>query len=650
MTRFSTINGSGSRSRGLTLLEVLVAVCLLTLLSALSVPLLQSWRVASRAAQCHANLMAIGLAVQSYESSHQMLPPAATWSATGLNLDRFPRVSPTVQVTYGNWVHGILPYLDEHQLLEQFDLKLPMIHPQNEKGRLSSLTTMICPSDTFNSASNRYVYTLEDGTEAAFARGNYAINGGPQAFRDQPGSLMSPRPYGTISTIDFETEQVEWWGDGVAGFNKAFSYKDFTNGLSTMVLVNELRAGVHSLDPRGVWSLGQIGGSITWAHGRQGDASGPNPTNHHADDILRGDKLHELLGPEWIEAEGMTCCDHCDVNDQAGSRSTHPGGVNALFCDGAVMFIPNEVDDGVWQELHSRSAPPQLLSGLRDNLPQKEQREAELPSVSMPPISETRPPLDESLENSVEMRFALIYPGEFVMGLHDEGNTFELPPETPAHQVKLTSPFYMAVHEVTQKQFQEVMGFNPSRSATRQEGDFSPADPRALDRPVENVSWHEAHDFCQRLSELHSERTAGRSYRLPTEAEWEYCSRSGKVEPYRYDRQWRDDDTSGEIANKRWKEPLPVVLPVGSYAPNDFGLYDMRGNVWEWVSDWYQRDYYSWSRYIDPQGPATGLLKTYRGADWIHVGCNCKTGSRCGPPRMRNPYIGFRVVCQLNSK
>jgi prepilin-type processing-associated H-X9-DG protein len=544
----------------------------------------------------------------------------------------------------------LLPYVDQQYLYDQFDSGEPMIAATNAAARMNPISSMSCPSDSYNANGNPYVYENEDGQNASLARGNYAINGGPHDIYEAPGSLGTPRPLGTQYTIDFEKRSFQWWGDGVAGINKCFSHDSFVNGLATTVAVNEVRAGIHPSDPRGVWALGQIGGSITWAHGLIGDAGGPNPTLANADDILHGDKLHPILGRDRIVQEGMTFCDHRDQNAQAGSRSMHPGGVNALMCDGSVRFIVDDVDKSVWHSLHSRSTRPDVLADVIELLPVQDDRvELEpIPNANAELTTEKAP--DEAfIANSLEMQFRLIPAGTFMMGLPDKNNDHSLPSEVPAHEVQVSSAIYMGAHEVTQRQYEIVMRSNPSSSRTDDDDVPALALADIRRRPVENVSWREAVGFCQQLSSLEAERRAGRSYRLPTEAEWEYCCRSGRTEPFQYIREWRDDDDSGEIAGKGWREDPPPTMPVGSYSPNEFGLYDMRGNVWEWCSDWFRRDYYSWSRHIDPRGPSTGTLKTYRGSDWIFVGENCKTGSRALPPSYRSPCIGFRVVCDVRA-
>lgn len=236
--------------------------------------------------------------------------------------------------------------------------------------------------------------------------------------------------------------------------------------------------------------------------------------------------------------------------------------------------------------------------------------------------------------NSLGMRFVLIPKGSFIMGSGQDFN------DGPPHEVALSRPFWLGVHEVTQEQFRAVMGFNPSWLAYR-----------AGDRPVDSVSWFDAVKFCSILSERE-----GRVYRLPTEAEWEYACRAGTTTPYFF-------GASRERLNEfAWTpENCSSPMPVGSLRANPWGLYDMLGNVYEWVSDWYADDYYAVSPAADPTGPeaSSNALgtggKVARGGCWLGpVGMNCLRTDRfssanrnCWTPYARHRAIGFRVVLEV---
>ena len=165
----------------------------------------------------------------------------------------------------------------------------------------------------------------------------------------------------------------------------------------------------------------------------------------------------------------------------------------------------------------------------------------------------------ESAGNSIGIRLKLLPAGTFWMG-----------EDLDAHKVTLTQPFYLGVYEVTQEQYERVMGKNPSNFKGPQ-------------NPVEKVSWDDAVEFCRKLSELPEEKAAGRIYRLPTEAEWEYACRAGTTTKYSF------GDSESELGEYGWfdKNSDRKTHPVGQKQPNKWGLYDMHGNVWEWCSDWY---------------------------------------------------------------
>jgi eukaryotic-like serine/threonine-protein kinase len=147
------------------------------------------------------------------------------------------------------------------------------------------------------------------------------------------------------------------------------------------------------------------------------------------------------------------------------------------------------------------------------------------------------------------------------------------------------------VYEVTQGEYERVMGTNPSHFK---------GDPRL---PVETVSWQDAMTFCERLSALPAERSAGRVYRLPTEAEWEYACRAGSTTIYSF------GDSEGSLGDYAWYDSNSgsKTHPVGQKRPNAWGLYDMHGNVWEWCSDWYDGSYYASSPVDDPTGPVKAI-------------------------------------------
>ena len=173
------------------------------------------------------------------------------------------------------------------------------------------------------------------------------------------------------------------------------------------------------------------------------------------------------------------------------------------------------------------------------------------------------------------------------------------------------------------------MGSNPSR--------FSDCGATC---PVDQVSWADAQAFIAALNR----REGVDVYRLPTEAEWEYAARAGTQTAYHF------GDAARELALYAWYGDDRTVFfegthPVGQKRPNGWGLYDMHGNVWEWVADWYGQHYYSSSPSADPRGPSTGARRVYRGGGWYSTARNCRTAYRFRSSPRRSHYLpGFRLA------
>jgi len=189
------------------------------------------------------------------------------------------------------------------------------------------------------------------------------------------------------------------------------------------------------------------------------------------------------------------------------------------------------------------------------------------------------------LGNGVTMELVYIKPGTFVMGGESKTDGRFQCVELPKHEVKLTRGFYLGKYEVTQAQYQAIMGSNPSRST------------KAPDCPVDNVASPDALKFCEKLAEK-----TGRDVRLPTEAEWEYASRAGK------DTRWFFGNDPSRLGDYAWFKDNAggKSHPVGQKKPNPWGLYDIYGNVCERISDTYARNYYAQSPEVDPTGPSQG--------------------------------------------
>jgi formylglycine-generating enzyme required for sulfatase activity/predicted Ser/Thr protein kinase len=293
--------------------------------------------------------------------------------------------------------------------------------------------------------------------------------------------------------------------------------------------------------------------------------------------------------------------------------------------------------------------------------------------------------------NSIGMKLVLIPAGEFEMGAsqeeidrfvheaEEEGMHLNLIAALrgagPQHRVKLTRPYQISAHEVTVgefKQFVDATGFQTQAEKDgrggavwdteargwRQVGHLTWRNPgfsQDPNHPVVMVTWHEANAFCSWLS-----AKEGKTYRLPTDAQWEYACRAGTTTTWYAGNDEKDLPRIANIADESLKKQFPGAAaaawddgfaftgPVGHFEPNAFGLYDMLGNVFEWCRDWYDPNYYATSAQEDPTGPTSGSKRVLRGGGW----CLTAFNSRCGGhdahehPLRQSQYEGFRVVCE----
>ncbi len=224
--------------------------------------------------------------------------------------------------------------------------------------------------------------------------------------------------------------------------------------------------------------------------------------------------------------------------------------------------------------------------------------------------------------NGVAFTMTLVKAGTFTMGATAEQIDEASHNEFPAHQVTITYDFYIGQTEVTQELWLAVMGRNPSEF----QGD--------LQRPVENVTRFDCAIFVDKLTEL-----TGRVFRMPTEAEWEFAARGGNLgQGYKY-------AGGNDINELGWYEENAgnITHPVASKHPNELGLYDMSGNVFEWCQDWYIS--YDAEPQINPIGPESGYSSIYRGGSWFNDASGCRVSFRgSGSPDEKNNSIGLRLV------
>ena len=310
-----------------------------------------------------------------------------------------------------------------------------------------------------------------------------------------------------------------------------------------------------------------------------------------------------------------------------GTVSSAPDGltITARLCDWQTGRIEDarigQVAGEDWKDLVARL--PSLAGKLTGA------------SVAEPPAKDKKE-ITLDLGNNISMKLILIPAGKFTMGSPD-GEKDHQADESPQREVTISKPFYMGVYEVTQEQYEQVIGKNPSSF-------------KGAQNPVETVSWDEAVDFCKKLSQK-----TGKTVSLPTEAQWEYACRAGSKTRFsfgdadgdlcKYGNYCDQSNTSGySWQDKDHNDGHDKTAPVGSFKPNAFGLYDMHGNVWEWCSDWYA-DSYANAKNQDPQGPDSGTLRVLRGGGWGYVPLYCRSAFRirCNPV-YRYHYVGFRVV------
>ncbi|TRV03175.1 MAG: serine/threonine protein kinase [Microcystis wesenbergii Mw_MB_S_20031200_S109] len=286
-----------------------------------------------------------------------------------------------------------------------------------------------------------------------------------------------------------------------------------------------------------------------------------------------------------------------------------------MNCELQIPSLPKEfkpiIEGCLQKDRKQRWTAQQVLNAL-----QPVQQAAVRMPVSPPIASPT--PFTEKLANGIRLEMVSLPAGKFLMGSSESDS------EKPPHQVKVNS-FAIGKYPITQAQYQAVMGTNPSLFTNNPQN------------PVERVSWNDAKAFCQKLSQI-----TGKTYRLPTEAEWEYACRAGTTTRYYF------GDNDNQLGNYAWYRgnSQDKTHPVGQKKPNGWGLYDMSGNVWEWCEDDWHDNYKN-----APKDGSAWLIKDnhsqiLRGGSWFNNPRNCRSAYRFSNYRCDNDdSYGFRVAC-----
>jgi prepilin-type N-terminal cleavage/methylation domain-containing protein/prepilin-type processing-associated H-X9-DG protein len=334
--------------RAFTLVELLVVIAIIGILIALLLPAINAAREAGRRAQCMNNIKQLGLAAINYQEEKGAFP-------YGVSIPKGQ--DPTQTYQWGaNWVISVLPYTENAALFKFYNRLKPVSDPTNAALRATRIPTMFCPSDAFyNSKPYMPINRFFEGTN--WARGNYASNGSIEQFNGDNVSFVGPGSQGWSLP----------WLRGVMGCNESSAMRQITDGAAHTCLLGEIRAGVASVDNRGIWAMGCAGASMLFGHGATDD-HGPNNTATLADDLITCGEIETSINSNNLVNMDMGCYDG-GGNNQATARSLHPGGVHICMCDGSVHFVSDNInvsttwtytttsrvasEFGIWEELMS---------------------------------------------------------------------------------------------------------------------------------------------------------------------------------------------------------------------------------------------------------------------------------------------------------
>jgi uncharacterized protein (TIGR02996 family) len=352
----------------------------------------------------------------------------------------------------------------------------------------------------------------------------------------------------------------------------------------------------------------------------------------HTANLIHLDLANNLIGNEGARALAGS--------SQLNSLRSLDLRNNSVTTTGARALLRRAERDG-WRllDLHGNA----LGAAEEDWLVWRRERIPRHPANGLPAL----------LINSIGLEMVLVPAGVFLMGSPGD-ETHRHQNEGPQHAVEITRPFYISRYQVTQGEYRRIMETNPST--------FSPTGYNAQvvsglvtdALPVEMVNYFDGLEFCEKLSARPEETAAGRRYRLLTEAEWEYACRGGLPSfiPYGLGPTVTFSQVNfGSIYDASHGSPLGRTALVGSFEPNQLGIYDMHGNVWEWCLDWFNERYYARSPRRDPRGPKRGTNRILRGGCHVFgsdIGRAAYRGYRL-PPTERLSYFGLRILCEIDA-
>ncbi len=336
-----------TKRHGFTLVELLVVIAIIGILIALLLPAVQSAREAARRTQCMNNIKQLALACHTYHDQNKFFPPSINYPG---NED------PASSSKFGpNWVILVLPFMEQQALYGTFNFAQPISHTTNQVARNVRLAPMVCPTEA-SRHSTPFEMAVDGGV---WARGNYAANAclafANKSFRNcvGPGTMWGNELY-----------------QGVMGANVSLRIGDIGDGSSNTIMLGEVRVGIVPADRRGTWAMSAAGASSLWGHGSD-DAIGPNNCLAASDNIRGcGQIISQAGGESVLQQECMTCCSGCN-NDQATTRSMHPGGVFVAMADASGRFISDYVEKGnQWEILNFNDYLTwQRLNASNDGLP-----------------------------------------------------------------------------------------------------------------------------------------------------------------------------------------------------------------------------------------------------------------------------------------